>query len=687
MSCCDQVSQVSTLPSDSASGRGPHFVISIDYGTTYTGAAWWLRSGTGEVPSPDQFRVIDNWPGGIQPKVPSTITYSQSKGHTWGFKIGGGAYVIRWTKLDLEPPGRLDALQSLRRALGEAGQLGFKNKDILGGNTNLPRHLIKSPYNILVDYLKGIARCVRQDIVDQGREEDLDRFPIDFVITHPSIWDDRAKSLTFRAVNEAFEAAIPTDKRSTRPSYIRMVSEPDACAQYTVRTPGQGAENLRRGDCFVMVDAGGGTVDLTSYVVQQVTPGFRIRRTCGATIIDHYFLHRFLPEKLGEDGHRKLMEIGVRHGGGAHKAVLREGQLMVLQDFETIKHGFTGAGEGTSIVGNINLPDEVGNETNLLSITRDDMIEMFQETLDGIYDLIHKQIVQTDLRNRQTKTMFFSGGLSRNEYLYRQISDHMLEWNMNVVRGEDSWTAVARGAALIGLAVNCTPPPACVPCPFHLGVVISERFEEWNHQADQRYHDPRDGRGVTLAKENIKWLVDKGELLTGERDPSFIKIVPITGKFKENGVKQGRITVVTDGSSEDDPTRGDDEDSAPRTRHRPGRNQGDHFPLQYPPLRKMINHFLFVFLEIYLDYDLRDLSPETRTVALESNHRSWGTENTYQRVKMELEITLNQHQAVVQLVHGRTIDARGVVGAPGQALATRTIPFGPNNVATGGSTF
>ncbi len=127
--------------------------------------------------------MVQNWSEeNINPKVPSEFTYSANDGENWGSGIGDNAFVIRWTKLELERPKRLHALAALDRTLGEAGQLSFKP-----GSSDIPRHLIRSPADVMTDYLYEVAKCVRRDIEADRDPMNLSRYPIDLVITHPAV--------------------------------------------------------------------------------------------------------------------------------------------------------------------------------------------------------------------------------------------------------------------------------------------------------------------------------------------------------------------------------------------------------------------------------------------------------------------------------------------------------------------
>jgi hypothetical protein len=244
--------------------RDFRYVIGIDYGTTYTGMydrrlnmkrqtdnsqiercsetyslagiAWILQQVDSE-PRLGDINNINSWPSKPgEPnktlnKVPSVYTYSGQEGTGWGCGIGHDAYQIRLSKLDLQPSGLVDALESLRRTFMEAGHLNFNQQTIL--NHQFPFHLTKSPVDVIEDYLHRVARCLWEDITRKGGRQALGTWPMDFIITHPAIWKQRAKNMTFQAVTTPFERQFheyPVAKS------FRLATEPEACAQYTIRS-------------------------------------------------------------------------------------------------------------------------------------------------------------------------------------------------------------------------------------------------------------------------------------------------------------------------------------------------------------------------------------------------------------------------------------------------------------------
>ncbi|KAI0532804.1 hypothetical protein GGR58DRAFT_522464 [Xylaria digitata] len=523
------------LPQDIAHDRsGPRFVIGIDYGTTYTGKLYYLTAFF--------FFFIHPIPSGVQePKVPSEIAYTGNRGEQWGYGIGDDAYVISWTKMKLEKPlSLLQAIEALWQTLAPAEQLAADPRNASGNQ--IQRHLTKTSADILTDYLAKVATAVRQDIGNKRDEEVLRRFPIDLVTTHPVGWDARARNTTFRAVSKTFTKEFEMHKLP--PGYIRLATESEACAQYTMND--RAVDDLRKGDCFIVVDAGGGTVDLVSYKVDAISPNFtptrvtNVSSTYGAPIIDRYFLNTFLKQRFGAPDYQKLLVLRDQDGEyrSSEHTVLRRGEKIMSDRFQPIKKSFKGKprhGESPSSY-HIDLPDGIGEQDDRvrgilngrMAITNGDLEEMFKESVEGTLGLIREQIVSIDLEGLNVKCLFLSGGFSLNEYLYRKVSDLAREFQFRVVRGNDSWTAVAKGATLMGLGIGCEKPPPNSSAPCHIGVVLAERFAGYFHEESQRYNDSFDD--ILRAKDNIKWVVARGDLVTPRE--GIAKKVDIAGRVR-----------------------------------------------------------------------------------------------------------------------------------------------------------
>lgn len=122
-------------------------------------------------------------------------------------------------------------------------------------------------------------------------------------MTIPAIWSERAKELTMRCAKNAL--LEPNDIKLVAKPNIRLVAEPEAAAIYALDSISR-TSPLQQGDNYIIVDAGGGTVDLISYQVKSKTDEpleleESARGTgalCGSIYLNHGF-EKYLAQTLG----------------------------------------------------------------------------------------------------------------------------------------------------------------------------------------------------------------------------------------------------------------------------------------------------------------------------------------------------------------------------------------------------
>ncbi|KAK4169554.1 hypothetical protein QBC43DRAFT_375362 [Cladorrhinum sp. PSN259] len=663
------------LTQDTDATRQPwRLIICVDYGTTFTGVAWILTDPPKQ-PTAADIKIVQNWTqGGVtenQYKVPSEYTYSRNTGARWGFNIADSAYILKWTKLQLEVPSRASALRSMKRLLQEADKL-----DIDPGNgeaeKSIPGHITRTASEIVTEYLEEVMKQVQQDVERAFNgdriafEQLLEQVPIDLIITHPAKWDSRGKNITFRAVNSAFNQAFA--ELNFLRGCVRLATEPEACAQYTlqvarakalqasqanVRTRADGMKHpwhqLSIGECVIIVDAGGGTVDAVAYLIQALTPEFKIDRITdpetrpwGATLVDSYFLDTFLPQRLGHGNYRKLLSMGQErdfHGSGGH-TVHKIGEQYVLKKFQALKHEFSGEPCDEMVLG---LPEELkfrdnpsrGIRRGQLLISCQDMEEMFRGCIKGIEDLIDRQLRVISEKRRKVRTIFLSGGFSQNGYLLKRVQSSAGDYQ--VIQAENPSIAVAGGGVLLGLGLECKIPPLAVECPYSLGVKASTDFAPYDHAEAQEYRDVLDGK--MRARNHIDWFAFKGDLI--EHDSAETKTVNLIRKFVQDGSRVGRVIIVC--SKAKDPQMPDANDEPPS--------------------------------EVPLDFDLDTKIPSDDLPRLLQTITHPKTGKTYQQLALQLDVTIRQKNAEIQLVCGKTVGLTRVVGAEGYPLGHLPIEF------------
>jgi len=228
-------------------------VIGIDFGTTYTGVACALSSattGNDAAKIAANVDVIRKWPHitrAFTEKTPTTLSYHTNP-PTWGGNVKPkDEPQVAYFKLGLQPG--LGAHYMPRSMRPTPSVLPFLEADYK--HPKLPN---KTPLDFAGDYLKCIYNYLRDVYLpEQYGAAFLRNQRISYIITVPAIWKDPAKDLTRQA---AVRAGIPEES-------LELITEPEAAALYCATMCDQ--VNLSRGDCFLVCDAGGGTVVLSSF--------------------------------------------------------------------------------------------------------------------------------------------------------------------------------------------------------------------------------------------------------------------------------------------------------------------------------------------------------------------------------------------------------------------------------------
>lgn len=232
-------------------------VVALDYGTSNSGAAYTIvHDDDNELScSTDDIEVIRDWPraaGGrdASDKVPSDIVYNRGGrpvGH--GFEASGhGAAPLRWVKLLLEPETFKEKSNRTSRVWESYHALGQKR-----------------PVDAVGDYLRWLWKRVQAAVVEkEGEDEDSALFDpkhLTVVLTVPASWSAPAKQ---RMATAAVLAGIPEQS-------IKTLAEPEAAAVCGLQKRAR-RRQVGDGDCVIICDAGGGTVDAVAYKVRTRDP-------------------------------------------------------------------------------------------------------------------------------------------------------------------------------------------------------------------------------------------------------------------------------------------------------------------------------------------------------------------------------------------------------------------------------
>lgn len=214
--------------------------------------------------------------------MPSEITYDAAHGTSrWGHTIEPQENRLRYFKL------LLDTRQEFPH----------------GSRQDLQADLLKtgkSATDIVTDYLTHLHKHVLHEITKRWGEHMVSTTKIEYVLSVPAVWSDAAKDCTLKAATKA----------GIGPA-VSLMSEPEAAMIYCLKAGIIPQNNMHVGDNYIVVDAGGGTVDLTTHEIVQIEP-LELRESvhgtgglCGAAFIDERF-KALVRHRLGADEFEEL---------------------------------------------------------------------------------------------------------------------------------------------------------------------------------------------------------------------------------------------------------------------------------------------------------------------------------------------------------------------------------------------
>ncbi|KAH8804541.1 hypothetical protein F5884DRAFT_417421 [Xylogone sp. PMI_703] len=441
----------------SLNDNGRKLVVGIDFGTTYSGVAW------GETRRSDYQTVINSWPssqgsreGISSEKVPTELRYIKSTVE-WGFQIPPLVERFQWFKL------------GLGGAKAQAGQK-ISSEDLTAAYlTKLCEHLM---YTLEQKVGQAVLRTI----------------PIEFCLTVPAIWSEVAKEKTLKACERAGL------KSNTK---ILLVSEPEAAAIYSLHCLDPVGLNV--GDSFVLCDAGGGTVDLISYTITDLYPMLKVKEAaagtgglCGSTFLNRRF-GEFLESKLSKEP-------------GWDPEILAE----AMERFDTVikkQYSEESGQDGYSIpVAGLANNEALGIRRGKFLIKSEEMKSIFQPIVDKIIDLVKGQIKST---RTKIKAVLLVGGFGQNVYLKESLRNALGE-NIEVLQPPNAWTAVVRGAVMMGLAHANSNAGMVVSraARKHYGIELSVEFDPKVHTDGFKYWAERDKSYRVLC---MSWFIRKGD--------------------------------------------------------------------------------------------------------------------------------------------------------------------------------
>ncbi|KAK0471593.1 hypothetical protein IW261DRAFT_1571885 [Armillaria novae-zelandiae] len=242
------------------SGSRRKLVLAFDLGTTFSGVSCTVLD-PGTIP---EIKGVTRFPSqehvGSDAKIP-TIMYYDGEGTV---KVIG-AEALRENIIETAEDEGWAKYSEFKLHLRPVIKTedGIKSEfDVEIHNNIAPLPPGKDVVDVFADFFKYLFQCAKTFIMESHQNGH-----IEFILTHPNGWEGEQQSRMRRAV---VQAGLVTDD-DTRHAHVNFVTEGEASLHFCIH---HGlSSHIKNDEGVVIVDAGGGTVDISTYSSVQSAGG------------------------------------------------------------------------------------------------------------------------------------------------------------------------------------------------------------------------------------------------------------------------------------------------------------------------------------------------------------------------------------------------------------------------------
>ncbi len=481
----------------------PKIVVAIDFGTHGSGFAWATVSNLQNMTNNRLIAYQDFVTRGGSSSYPKDLTAvlvdRDGTAVEFGFKARK-----RWQAADARGnPDRLGYATRFKMALrSDAPQA-----DVTRFHGSLARPDRRTVKKLISDCLGKLYRTALKEIhATSFRGIGFTEDDIRWCVTVPAIWKDAEKQAMRDA---AAEAGMPSSEER-----LLLVSEPEAAAIYCALTPGtllgptrpEGRLDVETaGSRFMVVDCGGGTVDITSYQIR--TDGLETNRLAevgipdggplGSAYINQHFVERVLADRFGIE---QLKALTVSHAREIALLEDRWEEQKTGLHSETTPDGtpvFTGSCD-IEVPGRLwealaeptreRLTEEAFDDPYHLVLTPEEVTDLHESVVGRVLETIerqHRSVVDHGTGDGVDQILVV-GGFARSTYLRDRIAQRF-GGEVEVLIPQDPAVAV------LGGAVHFAYDPSVIwerRSKYTYGYICSKPFREGVDPEAKRFTDP-----------------------------------------------------------------------------------------------------------------------------------------------------------------------------------------------------
>lgn len=286
--------------------------------------------------------------------------------------------------------------------------------------------------DIVGDYIRNFKDLIISHIENSMKKVKDEE--IRWVVSVPSCWDENTIQKYKKAL---LRAKIIKDINASEDDLL-IITEPEAAGVHCFV---ESSNPLRNDDVFIIVDAGGGTVDITCHkVANRQLKELTITRgseKCGSTSINHRFLS-YLEKLIGTNEFTN------------YKTQSQTDYYDLEKNFEKDKRNLTEYTKRIISIDKelIDLLDNSHITRNKLLLQEQELKDIFSPTFKEVLDLI-QEVYDEVSKDHKVDYIYLVGGLNQNQILFNLIKSR---FNTSVVFCPNyAGGSVIKGCVLLGL--------------------------------------------------------------------------------------------------------------------------------------------------------------------------------------------------------------------------------------------
>ncbi|EXJ77707.1 hypothetical protein A1O3_09936 [Capronia epimyces CBS 606.96] len=407
-------------------------------------------------------------------------------------------------------------------------------------------HLIKDNVDVIGDYLAHLFRHTKKRLIDsEGYTADS---TVEFVLCVPAVWNGNANRQMQLAMARAISNSGFGQLQNESVDNLFIVTEPEAAAACVLASE---KTRLKIGETFILLDAGGGTVDAITYTVDRDIP-LRLKTEevapkgglYGSSFVNERF-EKLLRERLNSESYLE------QNGETLQNIIDR-----LVVDFERREKKKLDAMFPNKIVDcTIKVPGlRESRERRFLNgrmtLRRKEIKDLFRPSLEGVAEIMRDQLTKARKKGCQVSKVILMGGFGQSEalasYLKGVLATEYSAEGQKVILDSSKLqsTAVACGAVLRALRKEDGPARVL---QLSYGFLRSEPYGDHKEHSKQKAKlDKIDG--VRYVDNTICWIINKGDVL----DSEYVVELSVVYTFADDGSKWAACETlyVSDGRHE-----------------------------------------------------------------------------------------------------------------------------------------